>query len=177
MLTEPLRGSYVSLPLLAWMAVRERDQTPLVMLALALLEPDQSRICGTLEVELPLYDDTEAATLAALERYGWAGAVWSLDDPPPLDNTELAEMLKGLLAQTTEKLRATLVFAPDPTTGDSMAQTVEVSRAKGRFLMPPLEVPLAPPNLELLETMRDLTRNFRFFFREEPSGCETVLPR
>lgn len=178
-LTEPLRGQFLSFPLLAWMAIRERDGTPLVMLVLALLELDQREIRGTLEIELPIYDDTELATLAALERYGWAGDVWALGDPPPWENTDLAEHLKGLLSQTSTKLRATLVFAPDSATGNTFAQTVEVLRAKGRFLMPPLEVPLTSPDAHRLQILRDLRDNYRSFFRIDEvsvAECESILP-
>jgi hypothetical protein len=173
-LTEPLRGSFQSFPLLAWISVRHRDRIPLVMLVLALLESETTGIRGTLELELPLYIDTEAATLAALERYGWTGAVWANGDPPPLDSIDLAEQLKGLLGQTTTKLKRTLVFAPDPATGNTLAQTVEVSRAKGRFLMPPLEIPATPPSAERLETLRNLVLDYRSFFEMAENVADGV---
>ena len=166
-LTEPVRGPHVSFPLLAWTALRERDRIPLVMLVLALLSPDKEGICGTLEVELPVYPETEAATLLVLERYGWAGDVWTLGAPPPFDNIELGEQLKGLLNQTTTRMQRTLVFAPDPETGSALAQTVDVARAKGRFLMPPLEAPKEPPNAERLKSLRDLIAGCASFFQAE----------
>jgi hypothetical protein len=173
-LTGPLRGTFLTFPLLSWISVRQRDRIPLVMLVLALMEAEQIEMRGTLEVELPLYVDTEAATLTALERYGWAGSVWSIGDPPPLDNTDLAELLEGLLGQTTTKLKKTLVFEPDPTTGNAPAQFVEVSRAQGRFLMPPLERPTTPPNEDRVRALRALVPDYRSFFQLEDEAPREV---
>jgi hypothetical protein len=139
------------------------------MLALALLESEREEegMKGILELELPLFNDTEAATLAVLERYGWQGTVWTIDDPPPFGNAELVEQLTGLLSQTSPSLRATLVFATDPVTGSALAQSVEVMRAKGRFLMPPLDPPSEPPHPERLEALRSLVLNRRSFYSIE----------
>lgn len=164
--SEPVKGMFVSFPILGWIAVRDRDQTPLVMLALALLESDKEDegLKGMLELELPLYADTEAATVAMLERYGWQGTVWAPGDPPPFDNPELVEQLTGLLSKTSPRLRATFVFAADPGTGSALAQPVEVMRARGRFLMPPLERPSEPPHPERLEVLRSIVRDRRSFY-------------
>jgi len=166
-LTQPLRGSFLSLPLLAWPCARDRRQTPLVMMVLALMSKEMDGILGTLELELPFHADTEAPILAALERYGWAGSIWALGDPPPRDNTELAEVLKGLLEGTMQNLKATLVFESDPTTGASFAQTIEVTRAKGRFLMPPLPQPNAAPDDKRLQLLRDLVAGHVSFFQDK----------
>jgi hypothetical protein len=164
----------VSFPLLGWVALRDRDRTPLIMLALALLEPgrEETGIRGTLELELPLYADTEAATIAALNRYGWAGSTWALGDPAPMGDEGLAEQLGGLLAQVSG-LRATLLFAPDQVTGNTKAQVIDIARAKGPFFMPPLEEPAFPIEPERLRAFRELVRSHRTFFTSAAEGVNT----
>lgn len=174
-LTEPIKGTFVSFPLLGWIAVRDRDRIPLVMLVLALLEPGKEEMGvpkGTLEVELPLYVDTEAPTIAALERYGWTGLTWTVGAPPPFDSWNLAEQLTALLEPS---LRSTLIFASDPQTGGQPAQNVEVMRAKGRFLMPPLEVPAESPKPERVRALRDLVLSYRSFYPEGTQATEGGL--
>jgi hypothetical protein len=162
---DPLRGKFLSVPLLGWVAVRDRDRIPLVMLVLALLGESDHAMHGTLEVELPLYLDTEAATLAALERYGWAGTTWALGDPAPNGDEGLGEQLTGLISQVSQNLRATLLFASGATF--TPAQEVEVTRAQGRFLMPPLEKPSEPPSTERVEALRRVVLEWRRFFAVE----------
>jgi hypothetical protein len=139
------------------------------MLVLALLEPGKEEMGipkGTLEVELPLYVDTEAPTISALERYGWTGEAWSLGEPPPFDSWNLAEQLTTLLGSS---LRSTLIFAPDPETGGQPAQKVEVMRAQGRFLMPPLEPAHEAPKAARIKALRDLVLNYRSFYPDGTS--------
>lgn len=160
----PLRGSFLSFPILGWIAVREREREriPLVMLQLALLGNQDKVMHGTLEVELPLYIDTEAATLAALDRYGWAGTTWALGEPAPLGNEDQGLQLAGLITQAADNLRATLLFTSDAQ--GTPTQEVDVARAQGRFLMPPLEQPAEPPNPERLRAFRSIVRDYPRFF-------------
>lgn len=162
LLGDPLRGTFLSLPLLGWVSVRERDRIPLVMLVLALLGQETQTLHGILEVELPLYLDTEDATLAALERYGWSGTTWALGEPAPFGDESQGELLTGLMSQASQNLRATLLFASGPTM--TPAQEVEVTRAQGRFLMPPLPKPTEPPNPERVRALRDIVLDYRRFF-------------
>jgi hypothetical protein len=166
---DPLRGSFLSLPILGWIALRERERTPLVMLHLALVGEQDFVLHGTLEVELPLYIDTEAATLAALDRYGWAGTTWSLGEPAPFGNEVQRQQLDGLIRAAPHALRATLLFTSDPG-GSNLAQNVEVMRAQGRFLMPPLEQPVDPPDAGRLRAFRAIVRDYPRFFGEAVSG-------
>lgn len=171
----PLKGEFLSLPLLGWISKRARDQIPLVMLHLALLDKEFS-LRGALEVELPLYIDTEAATLAALERYGWSGATWALGEPAPAGNASLGELLTDLMTKASENLQATFVFAADPTP----TQPVEVTRAQGRFLMPPLPPPSGPPTPDRIEALRAIVLDYRRFFtkpasaRRDENTCESA---
>lgn len=166
---DPLRGSFLSLPILGWVSVRERvvdgalERIPLVMLHLALLGKDYV-MHGTLEVELPLYIETEAATLAALDRYGWAGTTWALGDPAPGGDEDMGQQLTGLITQAADNLRATLLFTSGP--DGAPAQEVEITRAQGRFLMPPLAKPPTAPSPERLRAFRTIVRDYPRFFGE-----------
>lgn len=176
-LTEPLRGAFLSLPWLAWIERRPRDGIPLLKLVLALLQADEGdeglALKGSLEMEIPLYPYTETAAVATLERYGWTGQTWALGDPPPFDNPALAAQLTGLIEQTTTNLRATLVFAPDPETGSNAAQAIEVLRAKGPFLMPPLEASAEPPKAELVQALANVVRDYGTFFSSTGTALTT----
>lgn len=164
---QPPRGRYLAFPLLGWISARHRDRIPLVMLALALLRPEEGDgIIATLEVEFPLYVDTEAATLAALDRLGWTGTSWSPGEPSPFGDESVSENLAGLISQAALNLKATLLFAPSP---DAPPYEVEVLRAAGKFLMPPLEPPSEPPTAERLKLLRDLVLDYRRFFVAEES--------
>lgn len=172
------RGVFTAIPLLGYVAARDRDRIPLVMLLLGLvkpnLSPEESLDPAFLEVEIPLYLDTEAATIAALERFGWGGLSWALNEPPPFESWSTAEELTILMG--TQRLQRTLIFAPDPVTGGQPAQDVEVMRARGRFLMPPLEAPIEPPKAELVKALRDLVLAYRTFYCVEHTA-EEALPR
>jgi hypothetical protein len=139
-----------------------RERIPLVMLHVALLGKQDHVMHGTLEVELPLYIETEAATLAALDRYGWAGTTWALGEAAPQGDEGVGQQLTGLITQAAENLRATLLFTSGP---DGMpAQEVEITRAQGRFLMPPLEKPERAPDPERLRAFRAIVRDYPRFF-------------
>lgn len=163
---DPLRGTFNSLPLVGWMAVRQRDRNPIVMLRLALLGRETNALFGGLEVELPLYRETEAATVAALERYGWTGATWTVGDPFPFGDESTAELLSEAMSQAG--LRATLLFTGDE--DGNKTQEVEIMRAQGPFLMAPLSEPKEPPSQERVRSLREIAKDYRRFF-VEPSDA------
>jgi hypothetical protein len=143
LLSPPVRGDFLALPLFGWVALRAGDRVPLVMLTLLLirsLEDPMPR--GTLEVTLPVLGKTEMATLAALERFGWDGRVWPTDEGWPSGDSVEEDNIRELMRQA--KLRATLTFPPNAS--GASAQTVTVSRAQGPFLMPPLPAPDGEPD-------------------------------
>lgn len=163
-LTEPAKGKFMSVAMIGWIGIRERDRIPLVMLVVGLLpqEAEQVAPLATLEIELPLYGETMAATVAALERYGWSGQTWTEGDNRWPTGSEDEHELAGLLAQVG--LRATFTFPPDAVTGDVRAQAVEVTRASGRFLMPPLEEPTEPPDPERVKALNELAAAYLDFY-------------
>lgn len=162
-ITAPIKGEFTTFPLLGWVALRAQEQIPLVMLALALLKGD--KICGTLHMEIPIYEgETDKAALAALKRYGWNGQVWKPGDEHwPTGDAANEEQVQQLL--NNANLRATLTFPPDAETGDINAQTVEVLRAKGPFFMQPLPESEEEPDPQELEAFINLCRNVAQFHR------------
>lgn len=162
-LSSPLKGNFSTFPLLGWMSVRAHESIPLVMLALALLRDD--KICGTLQVEIPIYEnETDKAALAALKRYGWTGLVWSPGDSNwPTGDEINEEQHKMLLEQAN--LQATLTFPPDAETGMSRIQDVEVMRVKGPFLMEPLPEPEEEPDPQELADFLLLCRDMARFHK------------
>jgi hypothetical protein len=135
-LSEPVKGKFMTLPLFGWIGVREKTETPLVMLSVLLLpkNPVESGTAGTLQIELPVFEETINNIVAALIRYGWDGRVWPRDEGWPTGSTEDEEHLKYMLE--VSGLKNTLVF---PTSDQgAAAQEVHVARAAGPFLMPPL---------------------------------------
>lgn len=140
-MSEPVKGDFLALPLFGWVSVRAGTKTPLVMLSTLLVQPtpDDPVLRGTLNIELPVLPETEAATLAALERFGWDGRVWPTDDGWPQGSE--ADMEQLVMLMDSAGLRATLTFPPSAQ--GAKAQTVSVQRARGPFLMPPLPEPEA----------------------------------
>lgn len=161
-LSEPIKGDFLCLPLFGWVGLREKVNTPLVMLVVMLfpsLEDPKPR--GTLQLELPIFEGvTELPVLAALERFGWDGRVWPRDPGWPEKGTPDEENLRELLKQA--KLANTLVFP----TGDqgALAQTVSVQRARGPFLMPPLPEPVGDLDQWKLEQLRALCKDPSIFY-------------
>lgn len=143
-LTAPIKGEFLTFPLLGWMAIRAHENVPLVMLVLALLKGE--KLCGTLQVEIPIYEgETDKAAFHTLKKYGWGGGVWSPGDESwPTGDEANEEQLKSLLEQS--KLQATLTFPPDFESEGANAMPVEVMRARGPFFMPPLEKPTVEPD-------------------------------
>jgi hypothetical protein len=170
LLSEPISGKFSALPLYASVAIRDRDRIPLVMLVVALLgENVQGGVCGMLQIELPLYVETEAPTLACLDRYGWSGVVWKEGAPHwPTGDEAASEQLRDFL--TEAGLRASLTFPPDSATGDVRTQPVEVTRDSGSFLMPRLVEPAEPPSEERVAAFRAIVRGYRDFYPTEGSN-------
>lgn len=151
LLSEPIKGDYLTLPLFGQIALRAGDRVPLVLLTLMLMS-EQMVQCGTLRVTLPVIPKTEIPTLAALERYGWDGRVWPTDGGWPSGSGIDEDNLRSLMAQAN--LRSTLVFPPNDS---GMAlQSVTVSRARGPFLMPPLPEHTGTVDPDRLERFRQL---------------------
>lgn len=147
--SDPVKGDFLTIPLFGWIGHRVRTRTPLVMLTTLLIPSlEEPAPRGTLQIELPIFEDTELQTLAVLERYGWDGRVWPHDPGWPDSDDEQAESLKGLIAQAD--LKSTFVF---PNSG---ALPVTVSRARGPFLMPPLEAATEEANPVKLAKLREL---------------------
>lgn len=158
-LSNPIKGDFLALPLFGWVAKRAKVETPLVMLVTMLIRSaEDPHPKGTLQIELPVVEETELATVAALERFGWDGRVWPVDDGWPTGSTNDEEQILALMEQA--KLRATMTF-PSGENGVS-AQSVSVQRAKGPFLMPPL--PTAKDvDPKKLQRLRELCENPRIF--------------
>lgn len=162
--SQPVKGEFLTLPLFGWVAKRQKTEIPLVMLALVLIRSDEDASPrGTLSVELPVLEDTELATLAALERYGWDGRVWPVDKGWPDGSLSDEHQLRELMEQAT--LRATMTFPPSEK--GVAAQTVRVERAQGPFLMPPLPEPEGDGDPQKLQRLRQLCENPRIFFRPQ----------
>jgi hypothetical protein len=159
-ISNPVKGDFLALPLFGWIAQRaDENKTPLVMLAVLLLRSIENPTPrGTLQIELPVLPETELATLATLERFGWDGRVWPVDDGWPTGSEADEANILALMEQAT--LRATMTFPSDK----AGAQTVSVQRAKGPFLMPPLPEPEGDVDPVKLEKFRTLCANPRIFF-------------
>lgn len=156
----PVRGEFLALPLFGWVAKRAKVETPLVMIVVLLMRSlEDPRPRGTLEIELPIEEDTELATLAALERFGWDGRVWPIDDGWPTGSETDEELVTTLMEQA--KLRATMTFPSGP--NGASAQTVNVERSQGPFLMPPLPAHTGEVDQAKLTRLRQLCENPRIF--------------
>lgn len=158
-MSKPVRGEHLALPLFGWVANRDKVGTPLVMVGCLLLRhAGDSQIRGMFQLELPVVEETELATAAALERFGWDGRVYPNDEGWP-EGTADQEQIDALMA--TANLRATMTFPP----GDqgTQAPTVKIERAQGPFLMPPLPEPEAPPNPMLVERLKQLCADPQVF--------------
>ena len=168
LVSSPIKGTFLTLPIFGWVAKRQKTGTPLVMLTLILIRTaTDAQPRGTLQVELPIFDDTEQATVATLERYGWDGRVWPLEEGWPTE-TEDEDAIRAMLAQAA--LQATFIFPPNAK--GASAQEIKVERAVGPFLMPPLPEPEEPCDPEKLEKLRELCKTPEIFFQAptpEPS--------
>lgn len=118
---------------------------------------------GTVQIEFPVHEDTELATLAALERFGWDGRIWPADEGwPPPDSEDEANLLA--LLEQSGNLYHTLTFPPGEK--GAAAVTVDIQRARGPFLMPPLPDPDPDrkPNELKLKRLRELCANPAVFY-------------
>jgi len=160
-LSDPVKGDFLALPLFGWVGLREQKGTPLVMLVVMLIPSiEDTKPRGTLQLELPVFEgETELPILAALERFGWDGRIWPRDPGWPTEGDD-ADNLRELLKQA--KLAHTLVFP----TGDSghALQSVSIQRARGPFLMPPLPQPEGDVDQWKLERLRELCKNPEVFY-------------
>lgn len=160
-ISNPVKGDFLALPLFGWVAKRAQTETPLVMVVVLLMRSvEDPRPRGTLQIEMPVIEgETELPTLAALERFGWDGRVWPIDDGWPTGSEADEENITSLMEQA--KLRATMTFPP----GEEgvQAQTVSVQRAQGPFLMPPLDAPEGEVDPLKLQRLRQLCENPRVF--------------
>lgn len=171
-LSNPIRGDFLALPLFGWVAQRAKVETPLVMLVTLLIRSlEDPRPRGSLQIELPVETETELATLAALERFGWDGRVWPVDDGWPTGSEADEEQVTTLMAQS-KILRATMTFPPGA--NGICAQPVSVQRSQGPFLMPPLPEYTGEVNQAKLTRLRQLCENPRIFVDPiKPATLET----
>ena len=162
-ISNPLKGDFLALPLFGWVGKREKVDTPLVLLVVLLMRSAEDPIPrGTLRIELPVIPETELATLAALERFGWDGRVWPVDEGWPTGSEDDEGNILTLMEQAA--VRATLTFPPKPDQGVAV-QPVTVTRSRGPFLMPALPAPEGEPDPVKLIRFRQLCENPRVFFQ------------
>lgn len=162
-LSDPIKGTFLSLPLFGWVSVRGKKNTPLVMLTLVLLKPDDVNPSpkGALQVEMPVMEETELATLEALERFGWDGRIWPEDAGWPIAGSEEEESLFAMIGQAGI-LKNIMTFPPSER--GATAVEIEVTRARGPFLMPPLPKMEGEPNKAKLDRLRELCESPAIFY-------------
>lgn len=163
--TSPVKGEFLALPMLAWVSLRKGTDIRLLMMALFLLR--DGKISGMINIEFPIYPETEQNTIAMLQKYGWDGRIWPTDPGWP-SGTPDEEGHRDILDQVA--LVASIVFPP---VGDGhAAMNVSVERAKGNFFMPPLpeaEVDLDPA---LVARFRELCENYKVFYPVKAESTE-----
>ena len=168
-MSNPIKGDFLALPLFGWVAKRAKVETPLVMIVVLLMRSlEDPKPRGTLQIELPIVEETEKATLAALERFGWDGRVWPVDPGWPTGSDTDEGLIMTLMEQAN--LRATLTFPSGPQ--GAQAQAVSVQRSQGPFLMPPLPEPEKEVDAAKLLRLRQLCENPRIF--TQPIGPATL---
>lgn len=156
-MSAPVKGEFQGLPLFGWVATRAKTEVPLVMIVLLLMRGTEEPVPrGTLQLEIPVIPgENELAVVATLEQLGWDGRVWPTDDGWP-DGTDDEDQVRTLMEQAT--LRATLTFPPHKDHGHATLP-VDVQKAQGPFLMPPLPQPEDPPSEALTAKLRQLCEN------------------
>lgn len=75
--TSPVKGEFLALPMLGWVSLRKGSEIRLLMLALLLLR--DAKISGVIHIEIPIYPETERNTIWMLQKFGWDGRVWPKD--------------------------------------------------------------------------------------------------
>lgn len=160
-MTQPLKGEFRGLPLFGWVAMRAKTDTPLVMLGILLMREVEGELRprGTLQIENPIFEDTELPTVALLEQLGWDGRVWPIDDGWPQGEADEEQVL-ALMEQAG--LRATMTFPPGEQ-GHAMIP-LNVQRAQGPFLMPPWEEPTQEPSQYLVDKLRLICGDPKLYF-------------
>jgi hypothetical protein len=159
-LSDPIKGEFLAIPIFGYVCRRIKANTPLIMLTLILMT-SEGVPQGTIQVELPIFPDTELAVLGALEGLGWDGRVWPEDPGWPTGDKESEENLLGLMAQA--RLGSTLTFPPNDK--GAAAMTIDIQRAQGPFLMPPLADYVGEPDPELLAKFRAVYSGATRFIR------------
>lgn len=150
--TENLNGEIVTaLPMYGWKAQRIREKTSIWVVVFSLMK--DTNPCGVLQVELPIYPETELGTAQFLEKLGWDGRVWPKDEGWPSGMPE-EEILKATMEMAN--LKNSLTFPPD---SKGLTQTVQilVERSEGPFLMPPLTIS-SEEEVSYLSNLRDLSK-------------------
>lgn len=165
--TSPVKGPFMGLPVLGWISVRKVTEIRLLMLGLLLLR--DGKISGMLHVECPIYPETERNTLWMLQKFGWDGRVWPRDEGWPTGSDD-EEGHRHFLMQTG--LEASLVFPPTETGGHA-TMSVDIQRAKGNFFMPPLPEAESDPDQKLVARLQELCQDYKVFYPERRSG-ETI---
>ena len=161
LISPPIKGEFLCLPLLGWIGIREKVDTPLVLLVVMLFKSvEDTEPRGTLQIELPVHDDTKLATVAALERFGWDGRIWPSDEGWPPAGSDDETNLQAMMKQA--ELSNTLVFPADD--DGTPAQSVRVGRARGPFLMPPLPQPETEPDPFKVKKLDELCDNPALFY-------------
>jgi len=155
-LTSPIKGDFWTMPLFAWVRLQVKTRIPYVVVRMLLVRSaEDMNPRGILEVAMPFLAETERATLAVLERYGWDGRSWPRDEGWPDGDDAGGTNLRALME--TASIKATLPFPP--TDKGHALQPVSVTRARGPFLMPPLPEPEGEPDLWKLERLRGFCKD------------------
>jgi hypothetical protein len=170
-LSSPIKGDFLGIPLFGWVGRRDKTNTPLVMISLVLIRSlKDPKPRGTLLWELPVLPETKLATLNVLEEFNWDGRIWPSDPGWPTGFERDEQNIKVLLERAG--LVATFAFPPKelppdengvPQTG-SASRPFTVSRAQGPFLMPPLDEPKGEPDPLKLLRLQALCEDPQVFY-------------
>lgn len=164
-ISRPVKGEFEGLPLFAWVSVRDKVNTPLVMLTLLLTK--DAKVEGSLSMELPYFPgETEDSIVSFMAKLGWDGKVWPKDGgwpTQPLGSEEDETSIKSLLGSSG--LKACMNFPPSPE-GVPLLE-INVQRAKGPFLMPPLPPPEGEVDATLKAKLQELCANPKVFHSQQ----------
>lgn len=166
----PAKGDFLALPLFGWVSVRPSGIPLIIVASLLMRSLTNMKARATFKLELPIYPETEVATLAVLERFGWDGRIWPRDAGWPTGTGQDEENILALM--NAAGLVSTLTFSPQDK--GILAQPVHVARAQGPFLMPPFAAPDEPPSEEKMALLRKLYGEPEIFYppiaKTEPSA-------
>ena len=164
--SSPVKGECMGLPMLGWISLRKGSEIRLLMLALLLLR--EGKPIGLLNVEIPIYPETERNTLWMLQSFGWDGRVWPKDEGWPTGSAD-EPGLQHMLGQAG--LVSSIVFPPSKT-GDHATMDVNISRAKGNFFMPPLPDAEVDPDPKLVSRFHELCLDYKVFYPVQATSTE-----